>query len=68
MLCRDPLQTPRTFVWSSTGATSGQLVIGGTDRRVEPSGSLAACARSGVLAVLTVSGAGGSDTEQRNVP
>lgn len=67
--CATPSQTFTTFLWSSTDATSARLgPAGGTAAPVDPSGSHTACAVSGSAWVLTVTGAGGTDSATATVP
>jgi hypothetical protein len=68
VLCAQPSQSPRRFQWTSTGGTTAQLVIAGSTRTVAPTGQLDACAGSGQVATLTVSGPGGTDTADLPVP
>ncbi len=69
LLCADPAQIPRRFLWTSTGTTTGaQLVVAGIPRNVPATGGLNTCAASGDVATITVSGPGGSDTANLPVP
>jgi RNA polymerase sigma factor (sigma-70 family) len=68
LICAVPSQSPRRLEWTSTGATSAQLVIAGTTRTVNPTGRVDACAASGAVATLTITGPGGTDSANLPVP
>ncbi|HEY8546554.1 MAG TPA: sigma-70 family RNA polymerase sigma factor [Acidimicrobiales bacterium] len=62
--CATPSQSPTTFVWDSTGATSARL----QGSAVEPSGTHTACAVPGTTWTLTVANATASTSATVTVP
>jgi RNA polymerase sigma factor (sigma-70 family) len=68
LICAVPAQSPRRFQWTSMGATSATLTIAGTPRSVPLSGPYDACAASGAMATIAVSGPGGDDSRSLVVP
>lgn len=68
LLCISPSQSPRTFEWTATNATSATLTIAGVSRVVAVAGSLNACGGSGELAVLEAQGPGGTAQRSLTLP
>jgi hypothetical protein len=66
--CGDAAETPVTFSWSSTGATSARLGPGPDPAMpVDPAGEHTACAIRGSSWTLAVTGAGGTATATATV-